>query len=153
MGSFIEEACARIREQVGDQKVVLGLSGGVDSFSDAALLHKGAIGEVSCHCIFVNNRFAARPQEEIVHAFSAENFTSVEYVGRERTFSPPAQSVTRRNKTENHRQRIHQRVSEATEGNYSKKIAENARANSRGESSAENRRFQIFAQGTLYSGC
>src|SRR6266550_2516311 len=31
MGSFIEEACARVRKQVGDQKVVLGLSGGVDS--------------------------------------------------------------------------------------------------------------------------
>jgi len=31
MGSFIEEACARVRKQVGNQKVVLGLSGGVDS--------------------------------------------------------------------------------------------------------------------------
>jgi len=31
MGSFIEEACERVREQVGDEKVVLGLSGGVDS--------------------------------------------------------------------------------------------------------------------------
>jgi GMP synthase (glutamine-hydrolysing) len=31
MGSFIEEACTRIGQQVGDQKVVLGLSGGVDS--------------------------------------------------------------------------------------------------------------------------
>ena len=31
MGSFIEEACDRVRRQVGDEKVVLGLSGGVDS--------------------------------------------------------------------------------------------------------------------------
>ena len=53
MGSFIEEACARVREQVGDQKVVLGLSGGVDSSVTAALLHK-AIGD-QLTCIFVNN--------------------------------------------------------------------------------------------------
>src|SRR2546428_3423109 len=52
MGSFIEEACARIRKQVGDQKVVLGLSGGVDSSVTAALLHK-AIGD-QLTCIFVN---------------------------------------------------------------------------------------------------
>src|SRR3989442_12711195 len=32
--SFIEEACARVRKQVGDQKLVLGLSGGVDSRSE-----------------------------------------------------------------------------------------------------------------------
>src|SRR5437016_6455154 len=38
MDSFIEEACARVRKQVGDQKVVLGLSGGVDSSVTAALL-------------------------------------------------------------------------------------------------------------------
>ena len=53
MGSFIEEACERVRQQVGDQKVVLGLSGGVDSSVTAALLHK-AIGD-QLTCIFVNN--------------------------------------------------------------------------------------------------
>src|SRR5499427_7459264 len=50
MGSFIEEACERVREQVGDDKVVLGLSGGVDSSVTAALLHK-AIGD-QLTCIF-----------------------------------------------------------------------------------------------------
>jgi len=52
MGSFIEEACARVRKQVGDEKVVLGLSGGVDSSVTAALLHK-AIGD-QLTCIFVS---------------------------------------------------------------------------------------------------
>jgi GMP synthase (glutamine-hydrolysing) len=58
MGSFIEEACARVRKQVGDQKVVLGLSGGVDSSVTAALLHK-AIGD-QLTCIFVNNGLLRR---------------------------------------------------------------------------------------------
>src|SRR5467141_2060226 len=53
MGSFIEEACERVRQQVDDEKVILGLSGGVDSSVAAALLHK-AIGK-QLTCIFVNN--------------------------------------------------------------------------------------------------
>src|SRR5207244_12334599 len=48
MGSFIEEACARIRNQVGDQKVVLGLSGGVDSSVTAAPLHEAIGDRLTC---------------------------------------------------------------------------------------------------------
>ncbi|MBP6096412.1 MAG: glutamine-hydrolyzing GMP synthase, partial [Methyloversatilis sp.] len=44
MGDYIEEAVARIREQVGDEEVILGLSGGVDSSVAAALIHR-AIGD------------------------------------------------------------------------------------------------------------
>ena len=51
--SFVEETTARLREQLGDDKVILGLSGGVDSSVAAVLLHK-AIGE-NLHCIFVDN--------------------------------------------------------------------------------------------------
>jgi len=72
MGSFIEEACARVRKQVGDQKVVLGLSGGVDSSVTAALLHK-AIGE-QLTCIFVNNGLLRAREEEIVQRVFGENF-------------------------------------------------------------------------------
>ena len=53
MGSFIDQACEEIRAQVGDEHVILGLSGGVDSSVAAALLHK-AIGD-QLTCIFVNN--------------------------------------------------------------------------------------------------
>jgi GMP synthase (glutamine-hydrolysing) len=53
MASFVEESVARIREQVGDGRVVLGLSGGVDSTVAAMLVHR-AIGE-RLTCIFVDN--------------------------------------------------------------------------------------------------
>ncbi|MGC4047833.1 MAG: glutamine-hydrolyzing GMP synthase [Armatimonas sp.] len=52
MDSFIREATEAIRAQVGDKKVVCGLSGGVDSVVAAALVHK-AIGD-QLTCIFVN---------------------------------------------------------------------------------------------------
>src|SRR5947199_2989645 len=64
MGSFIEEACDRVRKQVGNQKVVLGLSGGVDSSVTAALLHK-AIGK-QLTCLFVNNGLLRAREEEVV---------------------------------------------------------------------------------------
>lgn len=53
MSSFVDEAIANVREQVGDNNVILGLSGGVDSSVVAVLLHK-AIGK-QLHCIFVDN--------------------------------------------------------------------------------------------------
>jgi GMP synthase (glutamine-hydrolysing) len=54
MRSFVDEAVAQIRDKVGsDGKVILGLSGGVDSSVAAALIHK-AIGD-RLTCIFVDN--------------------------------------------------------------------------------------------------
>lgn len=53
MASFVQEATARIREQVGEGRVVLGLSGGVDSTVAALLVHR-AIGD-RLTCIFVDN--------------------------------------------------------------------------------------------------
>ncbi len=53
MGDYIEEAVAKIREQVGDEEVILGLSGGVDSSVAAALIHR-AIGD-QLTCVFVDH--------------------------------------------------------------------------------------------------
>ncbi|HET7731427.1 MAG TPA: glutamine-hydrolyzing GMP synthase [Usitatibacter sp.] len=52
MPQFVPQALARIREQVGQEEVILGLSGGVDSSVAAALIHK-AIGD-QLTCIFVD---------------------------------------------------------------------------------------------------
>jgi GMP synthase (glutamine-hydrolysing) len=51
--AFVETTVATLSEQLGEDKVILGLSGGVDSSVTAILLHK-AIGP-NLHCIFVNN--------------------------------------------------------------------------------------------------
>ena len=51
--AFVETTVADLKSKIGDERVILGLSGGVDSTVAATLLHK-AIGK-NLHCIFVNN--------------------------------------------------------------------------------------------------
>jgi GMP synthase (glutamine-hydrolysing) len=68
MASFIDEAVARIRAEVGDGRVVCGLSGGVDSTVAALLVHK-AIGE-RLTCIFVDNGLLREQEaEQVVERF------------------------------------------------------------------------------------
>jgi GMP synthase (glutamine-hydrolysing) len=64
MGSFVEEQVAAIRAQVGTDKVICGLSGGVDSSVVAALLHE-AIGD-QLHCIFVDNGLLRKNERDSV---------------------------------------------------------------------------------------
>ncbi|WP_228851023.1 glutamine-hydrolyzing GMP synthase [Aegicerativicinus sediminis] len=62
--SFIEETVENLQNQLGNDKVVLGLSGGVDSSVAAMLLHK-AIGQ-NLYCIFVNNGLLRKNEFESV---------------------------------------------------------------------------------------
>ena len=68
---IIEDAVTRVREQVGDQQVLLGLSGGVDSSVVAALLHK-AIGD-QLVCVFVDNGLLRLNEGDQVMSMFAEN--------------------------------------------------------------------------------
>jgi GMP synthase (glutamine-hydrolysing) len=69
MEGFVEQEIGRIREQVGDGRVVCGLSGGVDSAVVAALLSR-AIGE-RLTCIFVDNGLLRRGEaEQVEQTFS-----------------------------------------------------------------------------------
>jgi GMP synthase (glutamine-hydrolysing) len=70
-GSIIEDAVARIRVQVGADKVLLGLSGGVDSSVLAALLHR-AIGE-QLTCVFVDHGLLRLGEGDQVMATFAEH--------------------------------------------------------------------------------
>ena len=85
MGDYIAEAVTRIREQVGQEEVILGLSGGVDSSVAAALIHR-AIGE-QLTCVFVDHgllrlneaqmvmdMFAGRLHARVVHVDASGDF-------------------------------------------------------------------------------
>ena len=72
MAAFIEEQIELIREQVGDRKVICGLSGGVDSSVAAVLVHK-AIGD-QLSCIFVDNGVMRKDEGDEVEAAFKEHF-------------------------------------------------------------------------------
>jgi GMP synthase (glutamine-hydrolysing) len=72
MRDYAERAIEEIRAQVGDEKVILGLSGGVDSSVAAALLHK-AIGK-QLTCIFVNNGLLRAHEAETVRKVFGRHF-------------------------------------------------------------------------------
>jgi GMP synthase (glutamine-hydrolysing) len=88
MRDHIAEAVAKIREQVGDEEVILGLSGGVDSSVAAALIHR-AIGD-QLTCVFVDHgllrlnegkmvmdMFAGRLHAKVVHVDASEQFLGI----------------------------------------------------------------------------
>ena len=63
-GSFIDETVESLKKQLGNDQVILGLSGGVDSGVAAMLLHR-AIGK-NLHCVFVNNGLLRKNEFEQV---------------------------------------------------------------------------------------
>jgi GMP synthase (glutamine-hydrolysing) len=72
MGSFIESQCKEIRERVGGDGVICGLSGGVDSAVTAVLIHK-AIGD-QLTCIFVDNGLLRKGEREKVEEVFRKHF-------------------------------------------------------------------------------
>jgi GMP synthase (glutamine-hydrolysing) len=79
MGSFINDSIARIKESVGDGKVICALSGGVDSAVVAMLIYR-AIGD-QLTCIFVNNGLLRREEvERTLKVFQQNLGMNIQYV-------------------------------------------------------------------------
>ncbi|HZC35033.1 MAG TPA: glutamine-hydrolyzing GMP synthase, partial [Chthoniobacterales bacterium] len=136
MGSFIEESCREIRKRVQADKVVLGLSGGVDSSVAAALIHR-AIGD-QLTCIFVNNGLLRAREAETVQKFFGENFRiRLKYVDASRRFLDRLIGVT---DPEQKRKIIGEEFIRVFEASTQELTAENEHGH----------RYRYLAQGTLY---
>jgi len=85
MRSFVKESVREIRSVVGDKKVILGLSGGVDSSVTALLLHQ-AIGR-QLTCIFVDNGLLRHHEAEQVKGLFKKHFNvNLRYISAKRKF-------------------------------------------------------------------
>jgi GMP synthase (glutamine-hydrolysing) len=128
MAEFRATKIAEIRKQVGNGKVICGLSGGVDSAVAAVLIHE-AIGD-QLTCVFVDHGLMrANEAEQVVSLFRNAYNIPLVHVDAEVLFCPASQASPTRGEAQVHRQDLHRRV--------------------RG-GSAQDRRRRIPAQGTLY---
>ena len=92
-GNIIEDAIVHIREQVGEEEVLLGLSGGVDSSVVAALLHR-AIGD-QLTCVFVDNGLLRLGEaDQVMRTFARHMGVKVIRVDAEARFLEALAGVT-----------------------------------------------------------
>lgn len=93
MPNFVEEAAGKIKAAVGDDKVILGLSGGVDSSVAAALIHR-AIGR-QLTCVFVDNGLLrANEAKQVMDTFTLNFDVKVIHVNAHREFFGQLQGIS-----------------------------------------------------------
>ena len=92
MKSFVRKATEEIKTEVGDKKVILGLSGGVDSSVATALLHR-AIGK-HLTCVFVDNGLLRKDEGEKIKSLFKNHFqVNLRYVNAGKKFLDPLKGV------------------------------------------------------------
>ena len=128
-GKIVDDAVARIREQVGSEQVILGLSGGVDSSVAAALIHR-AIGD-QLHCVFVDNGLLRLDEGDQVMTTFANNM---------------GVKVTRVNA----QQRFYDALKGIADPEQKRKIIGNLFVDIFEEQAAQVEDAQWLAQGTIY---
>lgn len=93
MSDYMEEAISKIRSKVGNDEVILGLSGGVDSSVAAALIHR-AIGK-QLTCVFVDNGLLRLNEaEQVMSTFSSNLGVKVIHVDASKEFLKHLRGIT-----------------------------------------------------------
>ncbi len=91
--NFVEDSVARVKSQVGQGKVICGISGGVDSSVTAALIHR-AIGD-QLTCVFVNNGLLRNGEpEEVITTLKTNMGLNLIYVDASKDFVTKLKHVT-----------------------------------------------------------
>ena len=107
--SVIAEQVERVRAQVGEGRVICGLSGGVDSSVAALLVHK-AIGE-QLTCVFVDHGLMRMNEaEQVVEAFEQFGIPLVHVEAEERFLEKLAGADDPETQAQDHRRRVHPRL-------------------------------------------
>jgi GMP synthase (glutamine-hydrolysing) len=141
MRSYLERAVEEIRRQVGRERVILGLSGGVDSSVAAALIHQ-AIGD-QLTCIFVNNGVLRAREAEVVQEVFGKHFhIKLKYVDASRQFLAKLRGVT---DPERKRKIIGKEFIEVFQSTVAAFVKTRT-----GQPRADRRGYKFLAQGTLY---
>lgn len=93
MPNYVEEAIGKIQSTVGNDKVILGLSGGVDSSVAAALIHR-AIGD-QLTCVFVDNGLLRENEaKQVMEIFATNLEVKVIHVNAQREFFSQLQGIS-----------------------------------------------------------
>jgi GMP synthase (glutamine-hydrolysing) len=138
--SFIESTINDIRKQVGKEKVLAAVSGGIDSTTVAALMHR-AIGD-QLSCVFINHGLLRQDEEkDVVRLFNDHLGINVIYVDAEKQFLEKLKGVS---DPEEKRKIIGEEFA-----NVFAAIVKKKKKNDE-EGAAGTESFQWLAQGTLY---
>jgi GMP synthase (glutamine-hydrolysing) len=93
MSNYADLAAQRLREQIGHEHVICGLSGGVDSAVTAALLHKAIAHQL--HCVFVDTGLLRKNERELVEQTFRDHFKiDLKVVDAERDFLGDLAGIT-----------------------------------------------------------